>query len=58
LVLTELLPVVLAGVPVGIGCALGLAALARHTVLDGAAPFELGLGSGRRSSVRSRCCPP
>ena len=43
LVLSELLPVVLVGVPVGIAGALGLAALARHTVLAGA-PFELGLG--------------
>lgn len=43
LVLSELLPVVLAGVPVGIAGALGLATLARHTVLEGA-PFELGLG--------------
>ena len=44
LVLAELLPVVLAGVPVGIAVALGVAAVARHTVLAGAAPFELGRG--------------
>ena len=44
LVLAELLPVVLAGVPVGTAVGLGLATVARHTVLDGAAPFELGPG--------------
>ncbi len=44
LVLAELLPVVLAGVPVGVVAGLGLAAVARHTVLAGAAPFELGPG--------------
>jgi hypothetical protein len=44
LVLAELLPVVLAGVPVGIAVGLGLATVARRTVLDGAAPFELGPG--------------
>jgi putative ABC transport system permease protein len=44
LVLAELLPVVLAGVPVGVAVALGLSAAARHTVLRGAAPFELGRG--------------
>jgi putative ABC transport system permease protein len=44
LVLAELLPVVLVGVPVGVAAGLGLAAVARHTVLDGAAPFELGAG--------------
>lgn len=44
LVLAELLPVVLAGVPVGVAVALGLSVAARHTVLRGAAPFELGRG--------------
>jgi putative ABC transport system permease protein len=44
LVLAELLPVILAGVPVGVGAGLGLATLARRTVLGGAAPFELGPG--------------
>ncbi|HST66400.1 MAG TPA: FtsX-like permease family protein, partial [Mycobacteriales bacterium] len=44
LVLAELLPVVLAGVPVGVVAALGLSAAARHTVLHGTAPFELGRG--------------
>jgi hypothetical protein len=44
LVLAELLPVVLAGVPVGVAVALGLATVARHTVLQSAAPFELGRG--------------
>ena len=44
LLLAELLPVVLAGVPVGTAVGLGLATVARHTVLDGAAPFELGPG--------------
>ena len=44
LVLAELLPVVLAGVPVGTAAGLGLATVARRTVLDGAAPFELGPG--------------
>jgi len=44
LVLAELLPVVLAGVPVGVAAGLGLATVARQTVLDGAAPFELGTG--------------
>ncbi|HEY6747374.1 MAG TPA: FtsX-like permease family protein [Mycobacteriales bacterium] len=41
LVMAEVLPVVLAGVPVGVAGALVLAAVARHTVLGGAAPFEL-----------------
>ena len=41
LVVAEVLPVVLAGVPVGVAAALVLAALARHTVLDDAAPFEV-----------------
>jgi putative ABC transport system permease protein len=44
LVLAELLPVVLAGVPAGVLVALALSAAARHTVLAGAAPFELGRG--------------
>ena len=44
LMLSELMPVVLLGVPVGVAGALGLGALARHTVLHDAAPFELGLG--------------
>ncbi len=44
LVLAELLPVVLAGVPLGTAIALGAATLARHLVLEGAAPFELGRG--------------
>ena len=44
LVLAELLPVVLAGVPVGVVAALGLSAVARHTVLAGAAPYELRRG--------------
>jgi predicted lysophospholipase L1 biosynthesis ABC-type transport system permease subunit len=44
LVLSELLPVVLVGVPVGTAVGLGLATVARRTVLDGAAPFELGTG--------------
>ncbi len=44
LVLAELLPVVFAGVPVGVAAGLGLAAVARRTVLAGAAPFELGPG--------------
>lgn len=44
LVLAELLPVVLAGVPVGVVAALGLSAVARHTVLEGAAPYELRRG--------------
>jgi putative ABC transport system permease protein len=44
LVLAELLPVVLAGVPVGVAAALGMSAVARHTVLAGAAPDELGRG--------------
>jgi putative ABC transport system permease protein len=44
LVLAELLPVVLAGVPVGVAAGLGPAAVARRTVLAGAAPFELGPG--------------
>ena len=42
MVLAELVPVVLAGVPAGVVVALGLGALTRHTVLDDAAPFELG----------------
>ena len=41
LALAELVPVVLAGVPVGVVVALGLSAVARRTVLGGAAPFEL-----------------
>ena len=44
LVLSELLPVVLVGVPVGTAVGLGLATVARRTVLDGAAPYELGTG--------------
>jgi putative ABC transport system permease protein len=44
LVVAELLPVVLTGVPLGVAGALGLAAVARHTVLHDAAPFELGVG--------------
>jgi hypothetical protein len=44
LVLAELLPVVLAGVPLGAAGALGAAALARHTTLEGAAPFETSPG--------------
>jgi hypothetical protein len=44
LVIAELLPVILAGVPVGTAVGLGLATVARRTVLDGAAPFELGPG--------------
>lgn len=41
MVLAELLPVVLAGVPVGVALALGASALVRRTTLRGAAPFEL-----------------
>jgi len=41
LVVAEVLPVVLVGVPVGVAGALVLAALARHTVLADAAPFEV-----------------
>ena len=42
LVVAEVLPVVLVGVPVGVAGALVLAALARRTVLHDAAPFEVG----------------
>lgn len=42
LVLAELLPVVLAGVPVGVALALGLAVGARRTLLDDSSPLELG----------------
>lgn len=44
LLLGELLPVVLAGVPVGLGAALLLSWLTRRVFLPGAAPFELGSG--------------
>lgn len=44
LVLAELLPVVLAGVPLGVGAALAAAAVARHTTLRDAAPPETGPG--------------
>lgn len=44
LVVAEVLPVVLAGVPIGVAGALVLAAVARHTVLGDAAPFELRAG--------------
>ena len=44
LVLAELLPVVLAGVPLGVGVALVAASVARRTTLQGAAPLETGAG--------------
>ena len=44
LVVAEVLPVVLVGVPLGVAGALVLAALARRTVLEDAAPFELRSG--------------
>ena len=41
LLLRELLPVVLAGLPLGAAAALGLSWLARHAALPGRAPFEV-----------------
>ena len=44
MVLAELLPVVLAGTPLGVAVALAASTVARRTTLQGAASFELGPG--------------